>query len=98
MPIAKRNAEATETKEKVEQLGHKAVVYVADLSSTADVANLTPKILADGHEVRVLINCAGIQIRHPCEDFPDADFSQVNHLGFAVFQSTPAPAAVPVRF
>ena len=27
--------------------------------------------------IRILVNCAGIQIRHPCEDFPDADFNAV---------------------
>ncbi|KAH8158519.1 hypothetical protein CIB48_g9724 [Xylaria polymorpha] len=36
-----------------------------------------PKILSDGHVVRILINCAGIQIRHPSEVFPDADFNAV---------------------
>lgn len=52
-------------------------MYTADLSSPQDVAGLVPKILADGHQIRVLINCAGIQRRHPCEKFPDSDFNEV---------------------
>lgn len=43
----------------------------------SDVAALAPKILADKHEVRILVNCAGIQRRHPCEEFPDDDFNAV---------------------
>lgn len=38
---------------------------------------LTPRILADGHAIRVLVNCAGIQIRHAPEAFPTADFNAV---------------------
>ncbi len=52
-------------------------MYTADLSSAAEVAGLTPRILADGHAVRVLVNCAGIQIRHAPEAFPTADFDAV---------------------
>lgn len=36
-----------------------------------------PRILADGHQIRLLVNCAGIQRRHPSERFPDADFNEV---------------------
>lgn len=38
---------------------------------------LTPRVLADGHTIRVLVNCAGVQIRHPPEAFPTADFDAV---------------------
>jgi 2-deoxy-D-gluconate 3-dehydrogenase len=75
--LVQRNTTATETKEAIEAFGRKASIYTADLASASDVAALTPKILADGHEIRILINCAGIQIRHPPEAFPDADFSTV---------------------
>ncbi|KAK8037582.1 2-deoxy-D-gluconate 3-dehydrogenase [Apiospora marii] len=74
--LIQRNTAATETKQAVEALGRKATVYTADLSSQDDVAKLVPKILADGHTIRILINCAGIQIRHPVEVFPDSDFNQ----------------------
>lgn len=48
------------------------------MASPAQVAALTPKVLADGHEVRILVTCAGIQRRHPCEEFPDSDFNDVS--------------------
>ncbi|KAI5924582.1 hypothetical protein F4810DRAFT_709538 [Camillea tinctor] len=84
--LVQRNTTATETKTAIEALGRKAQIYTADLSSAADVAALVPKILADGHSIRVLVNCAGIQIRHPCEAFPDADFAAVMQVNLnAVF-------------
>ncbi|KAI0476341.1 hypothetical protein GGR56DRAFT_642206 [Xylariaceae sp. FL0804] len=75
--LIQRNTTATETKKAIEALGRKCAVYTADLSSQADVAGLVPRIVADGHEIRTLVNCAGIQIRHACEAFPDADFAAV---------------------
>ncbi|KAK8005566.1 hypothetical protein PG990_011603 [Apiospora arundinis] len=75
--LIQRNTTADKTKKAVEALGRKATVYTADLASPDDVAKLIPKILADGHTIRILINCAGIQIRHPVEVFPDSDFNQV---------------------
>ncbi|KAI0487812.1 hypothetical protein F4859DRAFT_270162 [Xylaria cf. heliscus] len=75
--LVQRDAATTETKTAIEALGRKAQIYTADLSSQSDVSSLIPRILADGHTIRILINCAGIQIRHPCESFPDADFSAV---------------------
>ncbi len=48
------------------------------MSDQKQVAALTPKILADGHEIRILVTCAGIQRRHPCEEFPDNDFNEVS--------------------
>ncbi|KAI1502094.1 hypothetical protein F5X99DRAFT_380579 [Biscogniauxia marginata] len=75
--LVQRNTSATETRKAIEALGRKAQIYTADLSSPTDIAGLVPKVLADGHQIRVLVNCAGIQIRHPCEAFPDADFAAV---------------------
>lgn len=71
----------TATKEAIEKLGRKAWVYTADLSSPESVAALVPKVLADGHKIQILVNCAGIQRRHPCAEFPDSDFNEVSaHL------------------
>lgn len=42
------------------------------------VAALTQRVLDDGHQIRILVTCAGIQRRHPCEDFPDQDFDQAS--------------------
>ena len=65
------------TKSAIEALGRKATVYTADLSSTSSVSALVPKILADGHRIHILLNCGGIQKRHPAHQFPDADWQDV---------------------
>lgn len=84
--LVQRDTTATDTKEAIEKLGRKASVYTADLSSPASVGTLVPKILADGHKIRILVNCAGIQRRHPCEEFPDQDFNDVIQVNLnAVF-------------
>ncbi|KAI1295172.1 hypothetical protein F5Y03DRAFT_309276 [Xylaria venustula] len=84
--LIQRNKITTETQKAIEALGRKVHVYTTDLSSQSDVASLVPRILSDGHEIRILINCAGIQIRHACEDFPDADFNAVLQVNLnAVF-------------
>ncbi|KXX78827.1 Gluconate 5-dehydrogenase [Madurella mycetomatis] len=75
--LVQRDETSTDTRDAIRQLGRTAAVYTADLSSAEDVANLVPRILADGHKIRILVNCAGIQRRHPCEKFPDSDFNQV---------------------
>jgi 2-deoxy-D-gluconate 3-dehydrogenase len=61
-------------------VGHKAIIYTADLSSQAEVAALTPAILKDGHKINILVNCAGIQRRHPSAEFPDNDWNEVSHF------------------
>ncbi|KAK0723683.1 hypothetical protein B0T21DRAFT_414063 [Apiosordaria backusii] len=75
--LVQRNTTADDTATAIQKLGRKAAIYTADLSSPEDVRQLVPKILADGHEIRILVNCAGIQRRHPCEKFPDEDFNEV---------------------
>lgn len=55
----------TKTKECVEGLGQKARIYTADLSSQGEVSSLTKKVLGDSNDVSILLNCAGIQPRHP---------------------------------
>ncbi|RAL15948.1 2-deoxy-D-gluconate 3-dehydrogenase [Aspergillus homomorphus CBS 101889] len=65
------------TKHQIESLGRKATIYDADLSSRESVSALTPRILADGHDINILVNCAGIQRRHPSHEFPDEDWDAV---------------------
>ncbi|KAF3021405.1 hypothetical protein E8E14_003058 [Neopestalotiopsis sp. 37M] len=75
--LVQRNTNVTDTQKTIELLGRKVSVYTADLSSPEDVRKVVPAVLADGHKIRILINCAGIQIRHACEVFPDDDFNKV---------------------
>lgn len=47
---------------------------------------LIPNILKDGHKVDILLNCGGIQRRHPAHEFPDKDWNEVLQVNLnAVF-------------
>jgi 2-deoxy-D-gluconate 3-dehydrogenase len=35
------------------------------------------KVLEDGHDISILVNCGGIQRRHPADQFPDDDWDEV---------------------
>lgn len=65
------------TKQAIEALGRKATIYTADLASAPSVNALVPQILKDGHSIDVLLNCGGIQRRHPSHQFPDNDWNEV---------------------
>ena len=65
------------TKHAVEKLGRAASIHEADLSSSAFVTALVPAILKDGHKIDILLNCAGVQRRHPSHQFPLEDWNEV---------------------
>lgn len=75
-----RSRENLETQKAVEALGRKAPIYTADLASQEEVAGITSTILKDGHSIHILVNCAGIQRRHPSHEFPDKDWNEVRIL------------------
>ncbi|KAI8960245.1 NAD(P)-binding protein [Daldinia sp. FL1419] len=75
--LIQRSTASTETKSAIEATGRKVHIYTADFAIPEDVAGLIPRILGDGHTIRILVNCAGIQIRHAPEAFPDADYRAV---------------------
>ncbi len=56
------------------------------MASRASVAALVPAVVRDGHRIDVLVNCAGIQRRHPAAAFPDGDWDAVLQVNLgAVF-------------
>ncbi|EGR49974.1 uncharacterized protein TRIREDRAFT_46936 [Trichoderma reesei QM6a] len=75
--LIQRDTTSTATKEAVEKTGRKAWVFTADLAVQEQVANIAKDVKAAGHKVDILVNCAGIQRRHPCEEFPDSDWNDV---------------------
>lgn len=75
-----RDTSNTTTKSKITSLGRKATIYTADLASDTEVSGLTKKILDDGHDVNILVTCAGIQRRHPSHLFPKKDWDEVSYL------------------
>ncbi|KAK7757659.1 hypothetical protein SLS62_000036 [Diatrype stigma] len=75
--LIQRDETNQETRQKIEALGRKAFIYTADLLSQDAVAGLSKRILADGHDVDILVTCAGIQRRHPAHVFPESDWDDV---------------------
>ncbi|UQC90147.1 2-deoxy-D-gluconate 3-dehydrogenase [Colletotrichum lupini] len=75
--LIQRDESNTETKTQVETLGRKSFIYTADLSNQEEVESLSKRILADGHDVSILVTCAGIQRRHPAHKFPMGDWDEV---------------------
>ncbi|KAF6808650.1 2-deoxy-d-gluconate 3-dehydrogenase [Colletotrichum sojae] len=75
--LVQRDESNTSTRDAIQKIGRKAHIYTADLGSQESVAALVPKVLGDGHQIRILVNCAGVQKRHPCAKFPDDDFNAV---------------------
>ncbi|KAK5195310.1 hypothetical protein LTR99_010853 [Exophiala xenobiotica] len=75
--LVQRDPSNTSTKLAIESLGRKATIYTADLGNQAEVLSVAPKILADGHDVSILVTCAGIQRRHPSHEFPLRDWDEV---------------------
>lgn len=58
--------------------GMAAHAFAADLSNRAQRGEAFAKALAAlGGRVDILVNCAGIQRRHACEDFPMDDWDEV---------------------
>ncbi|KAK4541326.1 hypothetical protein LTR36_008084 [Oleoguttula mirabilis] len=75
--LIQRDFSNTTTKQEIEKLGRKATIYQADLGSKDQLRGLVKKVLADGHDIDILVNCGGIQRRHPAHEFPDSDWDEV---------------------
>ena len=85
--LAVRAGADVATKTKVEALGRTCTLVDVDMASRESVANLVPSILAGGAaRIDILVNCAGIQRRHPAHQFPDSDWDEVLQVNLsAVF-------------
>ncbi|KAJ5935057.1 hypothetical protein N7466_004604 [Penicillium verhagenii] len=75
--LVQRDTSNPATKETIEKLGRKATIYTADLASQASVSSLVATVVQDGHDIDILLNCAGIQRRHPSHLFPQEDWDEV---------------------
>lgn len=75
--MGQRDTNNQETKRQIESLGRKATIVTADLASRQDVSSLVAKVINDGHDIDILLNCAGIQRRHPSHVFLDEDWDEV---------------------
>jgi 2-deoxy-D-gluconate 3-dehydrogenase len=75
--LLQRDMKNTATKSEIEKLGRKATIYTCDQASQPEVSGVTKRILGDGHDISILVTCAGIQRRHPAHEFPQSDWDEV---------------------
>lgn len=80
MILIQRDTSNLTTHSKIERLGRRATIYECDLADAKAVSELTPKVLTDGHDVSILVTCAGIQRRAPSHEFPQGDWDEVGPL------------------
>jgi 2-deoxy-D-gluconate 3-dehydrogenase len=75
--LVQRDDSNTGTRDEIRALGRGATIYTADLAHRNQIKGLVRKVLEDGHDISILINCGGIQRRHPADQFPDEDWDEV---------------------
>lgn len=86
--LVQRNTSNTETKARIEAVGRKADIVVCDLADSKAVGQLIPGVTKD-RVLDIVVNCGGIQRRHPVEVFPDDDWNEVLQVNLGtVFQIT----------
>lgn len=79
--LIQRDNSNTATRDEIRALGRNASIYTADLAHRDQIKGLVKAVLADGHDISILINCGGIQRRHPADRFPDEDWDEVRTIG-----------------
>ncbi|OJJ87606.1 putative 2-deoxy-D-gluconate 3-dehydrogenase [Aspergillus glaucus CBS 516.65] len=76
--LIQRDESNTATRDEIiNRIGRNASIHVAELSNREAVKNIIPALTSQGIKPQILLNCAGIQRRHPSEKFPDEDWDEV---------------------
>lgn len=78
--LIQRDDSNTNTRDEIRALGRTAVIVTADLAHRKQIKAVVRKVLADGHDISILINCGGIQRRHAADQFPDEDWDEVSSI------------------
>ena len=75
--LCQRDESNKKTVEGVHSLGRKARIVTAELSDPSAVAKIVPDLVAEGVDMHILLNCAGVQSRHDAHEFPMEDWDRV---------------------
>jgi len=75
--LIQRDPTPTSTTTQIESLGRKCTIYTADLASQSSLTSIIPIIISEQKRIHILLNCGGIQRRHPAHQFPDEDWDAV---------------------
>ncbi len=82
-PPAPDSVESTDTFDKIKSLGVSATIVHCDLGDLDQVRSLFPRALeAMGGNIHILVNCAGIQRRHPAVAFPESDWDEASIITY----------------
>ncbi|KPI44079.1 2-dehydro-3-deoxy-D-gluconate 5-dehydrogenase [Cyphellophora attinorum] len=65
------------TYDQIKQLGRQAFIHTADLADPKSVKSVIAELTKAGHDMHILLNCAGVQKRHAPHQFPDEDWDFV---------------------
>lgn len=68
----------------IKELGCSFRKFECDLSNAAEVRSCYARIWEAGVTPDILVNCAGVMRRNPCEDATDAELDLVNSLPLVV--------------
>ncbi|KAF7763578.1 hypothetical protein Agabi119p4_8115 [Agaricus bisporus var. burnettii] len=86
--VQRPTADAVENKETYNGIiacGASATILHCNLEDMDQVRGLFPRALeAMGGNIHILVNCAGIQRRHPAVAFPEADWDDVININLKV--------------
>lgn len=75
--LVQRDTTNRDTFRAMSALGRTCNIVICDLSDRASVSTLASRVLQDIPRVDILLNCAGIQKRHPASVFPMEDWDAV---------------------
>lgn len=81
MLTTQRDANDTETKNAIDGLGRKCVVFEADLGKRDSVNGLVSSVTSQ-HRVDIFVNVAGIMRRHDATEYPESDLDLVMEVNF----------------
>ena len=75
--LIQRDTTSKNTHDQITALGRSCTIHTADLSDHSSVQQIIPTLSKAGHNMHILLTCAGIQKRHDAHEFPDDDFDSV---------------------
>jgi len=75
--LIQRDDSNKKTYKSIQELGRKATIVTADLSDQTSVEGVISGLVKAGHDMHILVTCAGIQKRHPAHEFPLDDWNAV---------------------
>ncbi|TKX23207.1 short-chain dehydrogenase-like protein 5 [Elsinoe australis] len=82
--LVQRDTTNRTTHDKILSLGRQSHIVTCDLTSEPAVSSLVSQILTLIPRISILLNCAGIQDRHPAHEFPTSAWDTVLHVNLTV--------------